>query len=101
MLRYSTEHRERRNRSTTGGDGNLDADLLSVCKNDAACSGFPIRNKDGALLPLRAPDGSIRGMSPPHTLDETEDHPNMTCFRNGPTVINNHYMCDVTSAYAV
>jgi len=26
-----------------------------------------------------------------------DERRNMTCYRNGPTVNNNHYMCDVTS----
>ncbi|EJD49551.1 hypothetical protein AURDEDRAFT_112425 [Auricularia subglabra TFB-10046 SS5] len=52
----------------------------NVCKNDQACAGFPLRSNDGTIL---------------RTADETA--PNMTCYRNGPTVINNHYMCDVTN----
>lgn len=56
----------------------------AVCENDKACIGFPLRSKDGTVLP---------------TLADDNTGPNMTCFRNGPTVINNHYMCDVTSAH--
>ncbi|KAH7097388.1 hypothetical protein BKA62DRAFT_716527 [Auriculariales sp. MPI-PUGE-AT-0066] len=71
----------------------------NVCKSDAACKGFPLRSSDGSLLPLRGPDGSIRPMPPPSSLSEDDDEstPNMTCYRNGPTVIANHYMCDVTN----
>ncbi|KZV94696.1 hypothetical protein EXIGLDRAFT_739854 [Exidia glandulosa HHB12029] len=71
---------------TEEGDEECDCDEdwtglnCNVCKNDNACVGFPLRSENGTVLP------------PPEGGDV-----NMTCYRNGPTVINNHYMCDVTN----
>lgn len=48
-----------------------------VCKTDAACVGFPI-------------------MGSPVDRDDA-DLANMTCYKGGETVFNNHQMCDVTS----
>jgi hypothetical protein len=52
---------------------------ISVCKTDDACIGFPLA---GA------------GQD-----DDSEPASNMTCYKGGETVFNNHQMCDVTSAY--
>jgi len=64
-----------------------------VCKDDNACSGFPIGS--GMSRPMRHADG---GLSSSLKQDERR---NMTCYRNGPTVNNNHYMCDVTSGLII
>ena len=50
-----------------------------VCKTDAACMGFP--------LPSAVRDG----------LDN-DTVANMTCYKGGETVFNNHQMCDITVA---
>lgn len=52
--------------------------LLSVCKTDSACVGFPLA-------------GGI------HTEKSDEDVANMTCYTGGETVFSNHQMCDITS----
>jgi hypothetical protein len=52
--------------------------LLSVCKADNACIGFPLA-------------GGI------HTDKSDEDVANMTCYTGGETVFSNHQMCDITS----
>ncbi|KAF5349768.1 hypothetical protein D9758_010179 [Tetrapyrgos nigripes] len=49
----------------------------NVCKTDDACKGFPILGQK--------PDP-----------DDTEAQ-NMTCYKGGETVFNNHQMCDVTN----
>ncbi|KAI5990869.1 hypothetical protein F5J12DRAFT_862567 [Pisolithus orientalis] len=50
----------------------------NVCKTDAACAGFPL-------------SGGIRA--------EVDDGTavNMTCYKGGETVFNNHQMCDITN----
>jgi hypothetical protein len=50
---------------------------LPVCKSDNACVGFPLA-------------GGI------HT-EEDGNVANMTCYKGGETVFNNHQMCDITS----
>jgi hypothetical protein len=49
-----------------------------VCHTDDACTGFPLV-------------GGIES-----SLDEPV---NMTCYKGGQTVFNNHQMCDVTSTF--
>ncbi|KJA19756.1 hypothetical protein HYPSUDRAFT_44037 [Hypholoma sublateritium FD-334 SS-4] len=50
----------------------------NVCKNDNACVGFPLA-------------GGI-------TIDDPDvEVGNMTCYKGGETVFNNHQMCDVTN----
>jgi hypothetical protein len=51
---------------------------MVVCKSDSACVGFPL-----------AGDPSL-------VEDETKSV-NMTCYKGGETVFNNHQMCNVTS----
>lgn len=51
-----------------------------VCKTDNACIGFPLA-------------GGISSDDPDIEVG------NMTCYKGGETVFNNHQMCDVTSAY--
>lgn len=51
---------------------------LPVCKTDAACVGFPL-------------PGAIRGSLDDNTVA------NMTCYKGGETIFNNHHMCDITS----
>ncbi len=55
----------------------LSLDPSLVCQTDNACANFPIR-------------GNIT------SLDAT-DSVNMTCYKGGETVFNNHQFCDVTS----
>ncbi|KII85250.1 hypothetical protein PLICRDRAFT_337205 [Plicaturopsis crispa FD-325 SS-3] len=50
----------------------------NVCKTDNACVGFPLA-------------GGISG------LDDDTVAANMTCYKGGETVFNNHQMCDVTN----
>ncbi|KAF8625236.1 hypothetical protein AX17_006902, partial [Amanita inopinata Kibby_2008] len=49
----------------------------NVCKNDNACVGFP-----------------LLGGIPSTNVDDTA---NMTCYKGGETVFNNHQMCNVTN----
>lgn len=51
---------------------------LPVCKSDNACLAFPLA-------------GGI------HTEMEDGNVANMTCYKGGETVFNNHQMCDITS----
>lgn len=51
-----------------------------VCKTDDACTGFPLA-------------GGIES-----SLDDPTSV-NMTCYKGGQTVFNNHQVCDVTSAF--
>jgi hypothetical protein len=55
----------------------LSLDCSPVCQTDNSCANFPIR-------------GDIA------SLDAT-DSVNMTCYKGGETVFNNHQFCDVTS----
>ena len=55
--------------------------VFQVCQNDDACIGFPLA---GVPKTLEDGDGSAG---------------NMTCYKGGETVFNNHQMCDVTSVY--
>jgi hypothetical protein len=55
----------------------LSLDRSLVCQTDYSCANFPIR-------------GDIT------SLDAT-DSVNMTCYKGGATVFNNHQFCDVTS----
>ena len=55
----------------------LSLDCSPVCQTDNSCANFPIR-------------GNIS------SLDST-DSVNMTCYKGGETVFNNHQFCDVTS----
>lgn len=56
----------------------------AVCQTDDACASFPIPEIDR----LRMAAGG----------DEDDDLPrNMTCYRGGAIVRNQHQMCDVTS----
>ena len=48
-----------------------------VCETDDSCIGFPLRGQ-------------------PTSDDDRVG--NMTCYKGGETVFNNHQMCDVTSA---
>ncbi|KAF8126962.1 hypothetical protein EV363DRAFT_1433839 [Boletus edulis] len=50
----------------------------NVCKTDAACVGFPL---PGAI----------------HDGLEDNKVANMTCYKGGETVFNNHQMCDITN----
>ena len=52
----------------------------TVCKTDDACVGFPLRGQ-------------------PTDSDDADRVGNMTCYKGGETVFNNHQFCDVTSAY--
>ncbi|KAF5374447.1 hypothetical protein D9615_009108 [Tricholomella constricta] len=52
----------------------------NVCKNDNACVGFPLAG----------------GISSLNDGDDVEVA-NMTCYKGGETVFNNHQMCDVTN----
>ena len=52
-------------------------DSSPVCQTDNSCTGFPIR-------------GNITDL-------DRADSVNMTCYKGGETVFNNHQMCDVTS----
>ncbi|KAG6840427.1 hypothetical protein C0991_006777 [Blastosporella zonata] len=52
----------------------------NVCKNDNACTGFPLAGGISSL------DG-----------DDDVEVGNMTCYKGGETVFNNHQMCDVTN----
>ncbi|TFK36706.1 hypothetical protein BDQ12DRAFT_609378 [Crucibulum laeve] len=54
----------------------------NVCQNDDACIGFPLA-------------GEIRNLF--STRDDDEPVANMTCYKGGETVFNNHQMCDVTN----
>jgi hypothetical protein len=58
-----------------------DSNLFPVCQTDSACINFPIL-------------GDIT------TLDAA-DSVNMTCYKGGETVFNNHQFCDVTSMHLV
>ena len=49
-----------------------------VCETDDACANFPLPGGDSSI-----PGGS--------------DTTNMTCYKGGDAVFNNHQMCDVTS----
>ena len=51
-----------------------------VCQTDDACTGFPLA-------------GGIES-----SFDEPVSA-NMTCYKGGQTVFNNHQMCDVTSTF--
>ncbi|GLB40723.1 putative ABC-2 type transporter [Lyophyllum shimeji] len=51
----------------------------NVCQNDNACVGFPLAGKISSLS------------------DEPVEVGNMTCYKGGETVFNNHQMCDVTN----
>lgn len=51
--------------------------FLSVCKTDDACVGFPLAGKP---------------------VEDGEESNNMTCYKGGATVFENHQMCAVTSA---
>lgn len=53
--------------------------ISKVCKNDNACVGFPLA---GGISSLNGDDTEVA---------------NMTCYKGGETVFNNHQMCDVTS----
>ncbi|KIK89135.1 hypothetical protein PAXRUDRAFT_831789 [Paxillus rubicundulus Ve08.2h10] len=50
----------------------------NVCKVDDACIGFPLFG----AVPSGMDDGSVA---------------NMTCYKGGETVFNNHQMCDITN----
>ena len=52
--------------------------LGAVCQTDDACVGFPLRGQ---------PTGDDDRVG------------NMTCYKGGETVFNNHQFCDVTSAF--
>ncbi|KAG5731018.1 putative ATP-dependent permease, partial [Termitomyces sp. T112] len=52
----------------------------NVCKNDNSCIGFPLEGKLSAL------DGG-----------DYAEVGNMTCYKGGETVFNNHQMCNVTN----
>ncbi|PPQ92595.1 hypothetical protein CVT25_007287 [Psilocybe cyanescens] len=49
----------------------------NVCKNDDACIGFPLA---GGVF-----------------SEDDQEVANMTCYKGGETVFNNHQMCDVTN----
>lgn len=49
----------------------------AVCKTDSSCNGFPL------------PGGVV--------VDDPGVEVNMTCYKGGETIFNNHQMCDVTS----
>ena len=55
----------------------LSLDCSPVCQTDYSCANFPIR-------------GNITSL-------DTTDPVNMTCYKGGETVFNNHQFCDVTS----
>jgi hypothetical protein len=55
----------------------LSLDSSLVCQTDNACANFPIR-------------GNITSL-------DTTDSANMTCYKGGETLFNNHQFCDVTS----
>ena len=50
-----------------------------VCQTDNSCTNFPIRGNITSLDPV--------------------DSVNMTCYKGGETVFNNHQFCDVTSTH--
>ncbi|KAI0783919.1 hypothetical protein BC629DRAFT_1582504 [Irpex lacteus] len=52
----------------------------NVCKTDAACRNFPLRD---------LPDDFLD--------DDSEGVGNMTCYKGGETVFQNHQICDVTN----
>lgn len=52
--------------------------LAAVCQNDNACVGFPLPGEVSSLV-------------------ESSHAGNMTCYKGGETVFNNHQMCNVTS----
>ncbi|KAG6879786.1 hypothetical protein C0992_011584 [Termitomyces sp. T32_za158] len=52
----------------------------NVCKSDNACVGFPLAGKLSVL-----------------GKDDEAEVSNMTCYKGGETVFNNHQMCDVTN----
>ncbi|KAG6914930.1 hypothetical protein DXG01_014394 [Tephrocybe rancida] len=54
---------------------------MVFCKNDNACVGFPLAG----------------GISPSLDGDDDVEVGNMTCYKGGETVFNNHQMCDVTN----
>ena len=51
---------------------------IKVCETDDSCIGFPLRGQ-------------------PTSDDDRVG--NMTCYKGGETVFNNHQMCDVTSTF--
>ena len=51
---------------------------VSVCKTDDACVGFPLAGKP---------------------VEDGEEINNMTCYKGGVTVFENHQICAVTSVY--
>lgn len=51
----------------------------NVCKTDAACLNFPIRG------------------APSESDDDTIGAANMTCYKGGETVFQNHQICNVTN----
>jgi len=55
----------------------LSLDRSPVCQTDHSCANFPI-------------SGNIFSL-------DTTDSVNMTCYKGGETVNNNHQFCDVTS----
>jgi hypothetical protein len=55
----------------------LSSDSSPVCHSDNACKNFPIR-------------GDITSL-------DAKESVNMTCYKGGETVFNNHQFCDVTS----
>ena len=59
---------------------NIDRYLSNaVCKTDSSCNGFPL------------PGGVV--------VDDPGVEVNMTCYKGGETIFNNHQMCDVTSMF--
>jgi len=54
-------------------------DSSPVCQADNACTDFPIRGNTTNL--------------------DAVDSVNMTCYKGGETVFNNHQFCDVTSTH--
>lgn len=51
--------------------------IVIVCKTDDACANFPIYGEP----------------------DSGEEVTNMTCYKSGETVFQNHQACDVTSVF--
>ena len=54
----------------------------TVCETDEACANFPLPGGDPSLS---GADESL----------------NMTCYKGGDAVFNNHQMCDVTSVFVL
>ena len=74
--------------------GFLRTDIPAVCKNDDSCAGFPVSREIKDMLK------EMKGLSSNESDDEDEGTvANMTCYKGGQTVFNNHQMCDVTSTY--